>query len=274
MSARLSTRNAGPKAKPGAASDDGFTLIELLVVIAIIAILASLLLPVLSRARQSAYGAECRNNLRTLGLALRMHTDDTRHYPMAFGAAIVGFSRAWGVLAMSDWKDTLVPHVGVQGENFANQSATMRTLRCPLVTRKDDGARANGQYAYNASGTARFQSPANLGLGGFKEGALQPTAESCVVAPADMIAIGDVAPGATSELPPGFPLRRVFSGSSWFDVCATNRTLWPGSAHSGQANMLFADGHVESGRQTNWLSLANRHRWNNDGHPHPETWAR
>lgn len=38
--------------------------------------------------------------------------------------------------------------------------------------------------------------------------------------------------------------------------------------------MLFADGHVESGRQTNWLSPATRHRWNNDGQPHPQTWGR
>jgi prepilin-type N-terminal cleavage/methylation domain-containing protein/prepilin-type processing-associated H-X9-DG protein len=252
-----------------------FSLVELLVVVAIIGILASLLLPALSRARQSASGAECRNNLRTLGLALRMYTDESHQYPITWGATLLGVNSEWGVLAMSDWKDTLVPHVRVQGENFTRKAATMRTLRCPLVLRKEDGARANSQYAYNASGTARFQDPINLGLGGYKRGnMILPTAESQVRAPSNMIAIGDVSPGDTMELPPGFPLRRIFGGSGRFDVCSTNRMLWPGSPHGGAANLLFIDGHVESGRQTNWVAATDiaRRRWNNDNQPHPETW--
>ncbi len=55
----------------------GFTLIELLVVIAIIAVLAGLLLPALSSARQSAWGAACRNNHKSLILAWMMYADDS-----------------------------------------------------------------------------------------------------------------------------------------------------------------------------------------------------
>ena len=68
-------------ARIGVNEKQGFTLIELLVVIAVIAILAAMLLPALSQAKQKAYAIVCKNNEREMGLALNMYGADFHFYP-------------------------------------------------------------------------------------------------------------------------------------------------------------------------------------------------
>jgi prepilin-type N-terminal cleavage/methylation domain-containing protein len=95
-------------ARLAARSPLGFTLIELLVVIAIIAILIALLLPAVQQAREAARRAQCKNNLKQVGLALHNYESAHTFWPMQSTSPLPGPRYNW---VRGSWMTAILPHL-------------------------------------------------------------------------------------------------------------------------------------------------------------------
>lgn len=240
-------KHQAPCRTPRLRSGDGFTIVELLVVIAVIAILASLILPVLAKAKARGQAISCLNNLRQLNIAWLLYAHDNNdRLVYNLGATEIKQMLARGqhlnwANSVLNWEldaDNTNTTLNTQSGLGVYVAQSMRVFQCPAdhvvsAVQKRAGwnqrSRSISMNAMVGDAGEFIRTGTNVNNPTYR----QFLKLGDVNATSDLFVFIEEHPDSIND---GYFLNKA-SAPGWTDL--------PASYHNGSANLSFADGHAE-----------------------------